>query len=111
MEISTFLVWLGGGGCVIAASWLLERWEKYQELASNLKMWIFFGLASVLGIGAYAVGIYVPQETLQAIAPYFLILASIFSYVFLGTAFHRVDKQDRTVEVSLTTETIKSLEN
>jgi len=110
ITINTFLVWLGGGGCVIAASWILERWEKYKELASNTKMLIFFGLASALGIGSYLVGAYVPQETIAAIAPYFLIVASVFSYVFLGTAFHRVDKQDRTVEVELTDKTIKSLE-
>jgi len=110
ITINTFLVWLAGGGCVIAASWILERWEKYKELASNTKMLIFFGVASALGIGSYLVGAYVPQETIAAIAPYFLIVTSVFSYVFLGTAFHRVDKQDRTVEVALTEDTIKSLE-
>jgi len=111
LDINQFLVWISGGGAVVASSWILERLPWYQGLASELKRWIFFGVAAVLGVGAYLVGAFVPVEVLQQLAPYFLVLASAFSYVFLGTAFHRVDKIDRTVEVSLTQETIESLDN
>ncbi len=95
MNISQFLVWLGGAGCVIAASWILERFPKYQELGAVAKQWIFFAVAAVLGIGAYVVATYVPVNVLEAIAPYFTIIAAVFSYQFLGTAFHKVDRLDR----------------
>lgn len=92
LSLAEFLVWISGGGATMAASWLLERSNWYQQLASEMKRGIFFGVAALFGIGAYLVGAYVPVSTLEQIAPYFLILSSIFSYVFLGTAFHRVDR-------------------
>lgn len=93
MDITQLLVWLVGGGCIIAASWILERIPQYTALNSQLKMWIFFGVSATLGIVAYVIGAFVPVEVIQGMSPYFAIIASVFSYVFLGTAFHRVDKQ------------------
>jgi hypothetical protein len=92
MTIEQVLVWIAGGGCIVAASWLLERFPKYTALASNIKELIFFGVAIVLGGGAYAIGIYVPAEVLAQIAPYFAIVSMVFSYIFLGKGFHSVDK-------------------
>ena len=96
MDITIFqvLTWLGGAGCVIAASWILERIPKYNALAPNVKMWIFFGVASVLGIGAYSIATYVPAQVLEQLAPFFGIVAAVFSYIFLGATFHKADKQD-----------------
>jgi hypothetical protein len=92
MTITQFLVWVAGGGATIMASWVLERIAWYQGLASDLKRWIFFGVASVFGFAAYFIGAFVPVEVLNQIAPFFLILSSAFSYVFLGSAFHEVDR-------------------
>ena len=92
MAVKDFLVWLAGGGCIFAASWILERFPKYVALSSQVKEWIFFGVAAVLGATAYAVSVYVPIEVLVALAPFFGIIAAVFSYVFLGKTFHNTDK-------------------
>jgi hypothetical protein len=84
-----------GGGFLLATSWILERFPKYTALASNIKEWIFFGVAVVLGSGSYAFSQYVPAAVILAIAPYFVIIASVFSYVFVGKLFHQVDKVNR----------------
>jgi drug/metabolite transporter (DMT)-like permease len=95
MTITDFLTWLMGGGCLLAASWLLERFPAYTNLPSNIKEWIFFGVAVVLGGLSFVVSTYVPAGTIEAIAPYFGIVASVFSYIFLGKSFHRVDADNR----------------
>jgi hypothetical protein len=94
MALTDLLVWLSGGGCVIAASWLLERFPKYVALPDNIKELIFFLVAAFFGTGAYAASVYVPVAILSAIGPYFLILSAIFSYVFVGGAFHALDKKN-----------------
>lgn len=90
MSINEFFIWLGGGGCIIAASWLLGRFDWYIKLAENIKQLVFFGVALLFGGGAYAVTQYVPESTLMAIAPYFLIASMVFSYVFLNKLYNRV---------------------
>lgn len=87
-----FLVWVAGGGATVAASWILERMAWYTDLASEIKRWIFFGIAALIGVAAYVIGTYVPVATLEQLAPYFMVLSSAFSYVFLGSAFHKVDR-------------------
>jgi drug/metabolite transporter (DMT)-like permease len=101
MGISDFLSYLMGGGCLLAASWILERFPKYTALAASVKEWIFFGVAAVLGAGSYAVSVYVPSSVIVAVSPYFVILASVFGYVFLGNVFHSTDKKtDNTVSLT-----------
>ena len=95
MGITDFLSWLMGGGFLLAASWILERFPKYTALDSNIKEWIFFCVAAVLGIGTYAFSQYVPANVIQSIAPYFVVVASVFSYVFVGKIFHNVDANNR----------------
>lgn len=93
MDFALFLQYLiSGGGSILAASFILERFPKYKNLASpDLKDWIFFGVASVIGIGAYVLVSFAP-EFMSMAEPYFVILAGTFGFVFLGKKFHAEDK-------------------
>lgn len=94
MDLTAFLQWLiGGGGSLIAVSWLLERMKWFQALTSDAKDNVIFVAAVVVGCGALAVVTYVSPVILAAIAPYFLILASTFVGVFIMKAFHKYDKK------------------
>lgn len=93
MELTDFLAWLMGGGALIAASWIFERVEWFQNLESKTKELALLITSSVFAIGAFAIQSFVPAEIILQAAPYFVILSGIFSYVFLGKAFHKVDKE------------------
>ena len=91
MNFSAFLTWLvASGGCVIAASWILGRFAKYAALADNIKQDIFFGVASIFGVGSYAALTYVPANIINGISPYFLIISGIFSIVFINNAYTKI---------------------
>ena len=92
MNFSAFLTWLvASGGCIIAASWILGRFAKYAALADNIKQDIFFGVAAVLGVGAYAALTYVPANIINAISPYFLIVSGIFTIVFINNTYTKIN--------------------
>lgn len=94
MEFSQFLVFLfASGGNVAVASWILERWSWFQSLASNSKQYVFYGVAAIIGVAAWAVATFVPAEIISQIAPVFGILYLTFGSIFLGEMFHRFDKQ------------------
>ena len=93
MTLTDFLVWLTAGGSIIAFSWLAERWAWFQLQTSNMKQGIMFGACVVLSLGAFAIQQYVPVETLNALAPWFGIVASIFVSLFLSKTFHQADKK------------------
>jgi hypothetical protein len=93
VDVRAFLQWLiGGGGSILAVSWLLERMRWFQSLYADQKDYIVFGCAAVVGCGALAVVMYVPQTLLDVIAPFFLLVASTFVTVFIVKIFHRADK-------------------
>ena len=95
MELNEFLVWLfSGGGAIIATSWLVERWPWFQTLAASTKEFLLFASAAIISCGAYAVVSFVPQATLDQIAPWFLIVSGVLSSVFVGKLFHSADKRD-----------------
>jgi hypothetical protein len=93
MNLNDFLVWLTGGGAIIAISWLFERWAWFQAQTANLKQMLVFGSSAALSIGAWAVVTYVPADVLSQIAPVFAILAATFVSVFLGQMFHAIVKK------------------
>lgn len=97
MNISDFLVWLTGGGCLIAASWILSQFDWYLKLIDKARQWIFFGLAVVFGCGSYAVVAYVPPATLTSIAPYFLIVSFVFIAIFINKAYTRISNTQDTL--------------
>jgi hypothetical protein len=91
--LDAFLQWLiSGGGSILAVSWLFERMKWFQNLASESKDYVIFAVSAVVGCGALALVTYVPAAVMAAIAPYFLILASVFVTVFIAKAFHKADK-------------------
>jgi hypothetical protein len=93
IDVRAFLQWLiGGGGSILAVSWLLERMAWFQLLTSDQKDYTIFGFGAVVGCGALAIVMYVPAYWLDAIAPFFLIVASTFVTVFIAKLFHRADK-------------------
>lgn len=94
MTINDFLTWLlASGGSISATSWILERIGKFQQLASDVKEWIFFGLSTLISIGAYCVVTFVPKDAIEAITPYFLIISGTFITVILGKIYHKADKK------------------
>lgn len=93
MTLPEFLVWLSvGGGGAIASSWILERIPWFQSLEATAKQLVFFLSCVLLSISAFAIQSYAPQTLLDQLAPYFAIIASSFTVVFLGTAFHKSSK-------------------
>lgn len=93
MEFAIFMQYLiSGGGSILAASFILERFPKYKNLASSdLKDWIFFVVAGVIGVGAYLLVTLAP-EFMSSAEPFFVILSGIFGFVFLGKKYHETDK-------------------
>jgi putative flippase GtrA len=95
MDFIEFLKWVGtSAGASVVSSFILERIAWFQSLASESKKWIFFGICSVLSVGAYCVLTYVPVEILSAVAPFFGLIASVFVSVFVGEKYHETDKLD-----------------
>jgi len=93
LDIKAFLQWLvGGGGSILAVSWLLERMAWFQALNSDRKDYTIFGFAVIVGCGALAVVTYVPAAVLAAISPFFLVVSTIFVTVFIAKVFHQADK-------------------
>ena len=94
MGLTDFLVWLASSaGASAVASWILERIPAYAKIAvAETKRWIFFGVCALLSVGAYVVITYVSPSVLQAIMPFFGLVAATFVSVFTGSGFHKVDK-------------------
>lgn len=97
-----FLTWIVyGGGAAISASFILEKMAWYTEKPGEVKKNIYFGIVTTFTILMYLVLNYVPQTILEAITPYFGIIAISFINVYLGTSFHRAAKTTTdTVEIS-----------
>lgn len=92
-SLDQFLTWLyAGGGSIAVISWIMERVKWFQSLTSEMRELVMFILSVVVGIGAFAIVQYAPKEFLDAIGPYFSIIASIFGVIFMGKFFHKVDK-------------------
>jgi len=91
MTLEQFLVWLIGGGSVIALFWLAEQSTWFQGLSVVMKRLVMFGGSAILGLGALAVVTYVPPEVLEQLSPWFSIIAATFVSVFLNQAAHKFD--------------------
>jgi len=89
--MSEFLLWLVGGGCVVATSWILEQVTWFQNLEPQKKRYLQFGVSALIGLGALAVTQYVPKETLNLLEPYFAVLSSVFGMIFLNQTAHALD--------------------
>jgi hypothetical protein len=100
MELVAFLTYLSGVGVCVAASFVLERIAWYQALEPNVKDNVFFGVCAVVALSAQAVLMFVPVEVLNQIGPWFLTVSTLFSYLYLGKTFHKVDKKEKTVDAA-----------
>jgi hypothetical protein len=99
MTFTGFLTWLTtSGGSIVAASWLLGQIPGYDTLLEKTKQWIFFGVAAVLGGGAYAGITYLPANTVAAIAPYFMIVSLVFVAIFVNKAYTQAKNAAKAVE-------------
>lgn len=93
MSLNDVLVWVvTGGGSIIAASWIAERWSWFQAQSSKAKEGMFFGLSVAFAVGAKAVMLYVPADVLALIAPWAELVLAIFMVQFIGKGYHLVDK-------------------
>jgi hypothetical protein len=102
MNLNDFLVLLGGVGAVAAISWIFEYFQLFQNTDPKAKQLIFFVACIIVGVGAQLIVQFVPAAMLATIAPYFATIATIFSYLFLGTKFHQATKVDQSVDVNST---------
>lgn len=92
MSLNDFLIYLAGVGAIAAISWLWEYFGWFADMEAKNKKLVLFGFSAVVALGAYAVQVYVPSAILDQIAPFFLIVSSIFVYLFVGDGFHKVTK-------------------
>lgn len=94
MSLTEWLSWIfSSGGNAVIVSWLFERFPWFQTLEAKAKEYVFFGAVFAMSLVAYLILNFVPKEILDAAAPYFGLLYTAFTGVFLGTAFHKVDKK------------------
>jgi drug/metabolite transporter (DMT)-like permease len=92
MDFAMFLNWIVfGGGAVMCASWVLDRVAWFQAQSPELKKVIAYVLSAVFGIGAYLLVTLAPDFVALA-QPYFMVIASVFSSIFLSNVFHKYDK-------------------
>lgn len=98
MDLSSFLVWLSGGGALIAASWILGQFSWYINMIEKAKQWVFFGLSLVFAGGSFAVTSYVSADVLSKIAPWFLLVAFVFVSIFINKSYARLYELEKTLE-------------
>jgi hypothetical protein len=92
MNLNQFLLWLAsGGGAAIVLAFVLERIPAFCVLSSDMKSWINLGGTVVLAMLAYVVLTYVPANILDAVAPFFTVVAAVFVSWLAGQAAHSVD--------------------
>lgn len=96
MLLKDFLTFLGGVGVVAAVSWVWDYFGWGATMDAKKKQMIFFGVCVVVALLAYCVTVFVPASTLDQIAPFFAVVATIFAYLFLGSNFHQVTKDQST---------------
>lgn len=101
-DIFEFLPWIVyGGGGAIAISWILEQVKWYQEQSAKAKKNIFFGLSAVFTVLIYVFMTYVPQDVIQAIAPFFSIIAAAFISTYIGTGYHRASTPSKATTIDV----------
>lgn len=89
-----FLVWLGtGGGAIAAFSWLVELFPAWHALKPEAKRLYSIVGSIVIAVAAFVGLQYIPAEVIEAIDPYFKLLAGLLVTYFGGQAFHVVTKR------------------
>ena len=93
MSLTEFIIWAGSGaGNAVIVSTILENLQWYQSLDAQQKKTVFISFSVGLAVAGYAFLVYVPKETIEALAPWFgVIYASVAAQVG-GTAYHALTK-------------------
>jgi len=85
MNLQGFLAWLAGGaGASIAVTWLYARWPWFVAQSENLRKLVLAVSCAVVALASYQIVLYVPQETIAMLTPYFAIISAAFANFFLG---------------------------
>jgi len=93
MTLDNFLLWIvnsGGGAAVV--SYVLEKLTWYQNQKPENKQYIFFGFTILITILGYLGITYIPAEYIKMATPYFAMVYTSFTALFLGTKFHTETK-------------------
>jgi FtsH-binding integral membrane protein len=101
MLLKDFLTFVAGVGVVAAVSWVWEYFGWGADMEPKKKQMLLFLVCAVVALGAYCVTVFVPQSVLEQVAPFFAVIASVFSYLFLGSGFHAVTK-DKSAPTKVT---------
>ena len=92
MTIPQFFTWLlNSGGSTIVVSWILDQIPSFNNLTSNAKLYIYYGLTVLVSVLAYLGLTYVPVNIISQIQAYFLIVYGLFVTVILGKGYHALN--------------------
>lgn len=79
MNTSDLFSWLlNSGGLIVILSWVVERWPWYQGLSADAKKAVFIAGVIILGLGVYALQLYVPVNIWTLIDPWVNRAAGLF---------------------------------
>jgi hypothetical protein len=90
--LNDFLTLAAGVGAIMLVSWLWEYFGWFATVTPEKKKLILFGMSAGVAVLAFVVKTYVPANILEQIAPYFVLIASIFTNLFSGEVFHKSTK-------------------
>jgi uncharacterized membrane protein YfcA len=92
MTFQQFLASLAGGvGASALFSWISERVPAFQKLEPQVKWWFELIGTVVIALGAYTVSTFVSTETLNALAPWFGVIALAYASFKSNQLAHRLD--------------------
>lgn len=92
MDLREFLIWLGtSAGAGAALSFIAERIPAFNALTSTVKAYIHLLGSLALALAAYAVMTFVPAETLDALLPWFQIVAAGVGTWIVNQVAHKAD--------------------
>ena len=91
-DLTAVLRWIIAGGAAVLvsalASFLGERWPWFQKLSSDNKRLLQLCLSILLSIGAKLALDNVPSDMIQAIQPYWQLIAVILAGMAGNQTFH-----------------------
>jgi hypothetical protein len=91
-ELFSWIVW--SGGAILIASWLLDRIPAFVAAVSEAKRMINLAVSVVLALGFYALILYVPAATYDALDPWFKVAVGIIGMYTGQQIVHRNTKPE-----------------
>jgi len=93
MTLQDFLVWLAaGGGSVAVLSWVAERVAWFQTLTAENKRLTMVLCSVFLAVASKLLLDFVPQESIEAIAPYFATIYGVVLIYLQNQVAHKLNK-------------------